>query len=247
VDVPRAPARRSPPAFTGLWIVAGVAAGLLLGRAWSVAAGSDSVETDEVERGHPGGRTVGPRYAEDGSLIRPDGFERWVLAGSSLGLGYADAPDATGLGAFHNVYLEPGAYEAFRRTGEFPEGTMLAMAVYDPEERIPPQRRGYVEGALIGLEMAVKDSARFDEGWAYFAFATDPSSDGSGSGASSAAAAASDPARTAAAGGIASDARFAPSARAFPATACFACHNEHAARDNVFTQFYPLLREGGTQ
>ena len=186
MDVPRARARRSPPASTAAWIVAGVAAGLLLGRAWSVAASSDSVETDEREGPAPAGPTIGPRYTEDGSLIRPDGFERWVLAGSSFGLGYADALDAAGPGAFHNVYLEPGAYEAFRRTGEFPEGTMLAMAVYDPEERIPPQRRGYVEGALIGLEMAVKDSARFEEGWAYFVFATEPSSDGSGSDASSA-------------------------------------------------------------
>src|SRR6185295_5944904 len=32
------------------------------------------------------GDTV-PRYAGD-SLIRPDGFERWVLAGASMGLGY---------------------------------------------------------------------------------------------------------------------------------------------------------------
>ena len=32
-------------------------------------------------------------------------------------------------------------------------------------------------------------------------------------------------------------------ATAQPKTTCFSCHAEHAARDHVFLQFYPLLRE----
>jgi hypothetical protein len=35
----------------------------------------------------------------------------------------------------------------------------------------------------------------------------------------------------------------APTAKAFPKEACWKCHNEHAASDNVFTQFYPVLRK----
>ena len=35
-----------------------------------------------------------------------------------------------------------------------------------------------------------------------------------------------------------------PSATAFPRERCFACHREHAAVDNVFVQFYPVLRDG---
>ena len=34
-----------------------------------------------------------------------------------------------------------------------------------------------------------------------------------------------------------------PQAKAFPKTACWKCHNEHGASDNVFVQFYPVLRE----
>jgi len=30
--------------------------------------------------------------------------------------------------------------------------------------------------------------------------------------------------------------------KAFPKTACFSCHQQHGADDNVFTQFYPVLR-----
>lgn len=33
-----------------------------------------------------------------------------------------------------------------------------------------------------------------------------------------------------------------PAARAQPKERCWACHNEHGAADNVFVQFYPVLR-----
>lgn len=32
-------------------------------------------------------------------------------------------------------------------------------------------------------------------------------------------------------------------AKAFPKQACWNCHNEHGAADNVFVQFYPVLRD----
>jgi hypothetical protein len=31
--------------------------------------------------------------------------------------------------------------------------------------------------------------------------------------------------------------------KAFPKDACWKCHNEHGAADNVFVQFYPVLRD----
>ena len=37
--------------------------------------------------------------------------------------------------------------------------------------------------------------------------------------------------------------RDAATARALPASRCQACHAEHAAKDNVFVQFYPTLRD----
>ena len=35
-------------------------------------------------------------------------------------------------------------------------------------------------------------------------------------------------------------------AKAFPKTMCYSCHREHGANDNVFTQFYPVLRNART-
>jgi hypothetical protein len=43
---------------------------------------------------------------------------------------------------------------------------------------------------------------------------------------------------------IAKDGSPKPLAKAFPQDACWSCHNDHGATDNVFTQFYPMLRQG---
>jgi Cytochrome P460 len=111
-----------------------------------------------------------PRYTAGGALIRPDRVETWILVGASLGLGYSDAQNASGPGTFHNVYLEPHAYRTYVATGRFPDKTMLAMLLFQPGEKTPPSRRGYFEGEFAGLEVAVKDQARFPGGWAYFGF-----------------------------------------------------------------------------
>ena len=162
------------------------------------------------------GDTV-PRYAGD-SLIRPTGYERWVLAGASMGLGYsqpsgADAAGATG-GMFHNVYIEPSAYEHFVRTGKFREGTMMAMTLFVPGQKVHPSKQGFFEGDFMALEVSLKDSARYPGSWAYFNF-------GMGAPASR--------------------------AFALPRQACQSCHAQNAADDNVFVQFYPTLRAVSTK
>ena len=157
------------------------------------------------------GDTV-PRYAGD-SLIRPDGFERWVLAGASMGLGYAqpsgaDAAGATG-GMFHNVYIEPTAYAHYVRTGRFREGTMMAMTLYEPGQKVHPSKQGFFEGKFLAVEFSLKDSRRYPGSWAYFNF---------GKGAKGSRAVAN------------------------PRQGCQSCHAQNAADDNVFVQFYPTLR-----
>ena len=63
---------------------------------------------------------------------------------------------------------------------------------------------------------AVKDAKRFPEGWAYFLFRDPPGK---------------------------SNPHERPAERAFEQKHCFDCHAEHAAVDNVFTQFYSVLTE----
>jgi hypothetical protein len=108
-----------------------------------VGAGLVVVLAGWAARSHSG---TGPRYTPDGALIRPDGIESWILVGASLGLGYGQAA-GTPPGMFHRVYLEPSAYDRYRRTGRFPDGTMLALAVHLAAQRVPPASQGWLRRA----------------------------------------------------------------------------------------------------
>jgi hypothetical protein len=137
---------------TGLGLAAAMAAALL---------GPD---------GSPPASRLLPRFTADGALEQPAGFRDWVLAGASLGLSYAEPARDAGPGLFHNVYIEPGALAAYRRDGGFPEGTILMMELFRAGQKAEPAKGGYYEAESVGVEAAVKDSARFEGGWAYFSF-----------------------------------------------------------------------------
>lgn len=112
---------------------------------------------------------------------------------------------------FHHVYIQPAAFAEFQKTGEFPEGTVLMMEVYAAGQKESINRAGNFAKDFLRVEAAVKDSSRFDGAWAYVDFGGP------------------------ATGGL------KDRNSAFAKDKCWACHNEHAETDNVFTQFYPML------
>jgi hypothetical protein len=72
---------------------------------------------------------------------------------------------------FDNVFVNPDAYKACLSTGTWPERTMLVLEVRGAESRGSINQAGnYQGGDLMGLEVHVKDSARFDGKWAFFGF-----------------------------------------------------------------------------
>jgi hypothetical protein len=155
-------------------------------------------------------RNAGPGPVFNGAaLVRPEGHHTWPLVGASLGLSYAETPQGSGPGAFHRVYVNPSSYEAYERTGAFPDGTMFVLELYAAHEKTSPAKAGYFEGPRVGLEASVKDRRRFRSGWAYFGFENGARA----------------------------------TATAFPEDGCHSCHVAHAARDSVFVQFYPTLRD----
>jgi hypothetical protein len=162
-----------------------------------------------------------PEYDKDGNLLRPTGFEKWVVVGTSIGLGYSDGdkPDPANPGTFHNVYLQPEAFDHYVETGKFPEQTVFIVTnnrSQPAKTKGPVSRTGFVASATSGLEVAIKDSKKYPEGWAYFMF-VDRLSKPNPQGRSA--------------------------EHAFERKDCFDCHAEHAADDNVFTQFYSVLTD----
>jgi hypothetical protein len=164
-----------------------------------------------------------PQYNAEHELLRPEGYRTWVFVGTTIGLKYARPGEGIkpresdnyahpAVGDFHNVYIDPKAYEEYARTGKFPDGTMLVMDVYKANQREPQNivTGGLFPGEQKEIELAVKDSKRPDGSktdWAYYAFP-----------------------------------RGQASAKPFPDAACYDCHKKHASDDNVWVQFYPTLR-----
>jgi len=161
-----------------------------------------------------------PEYDSEGALLRPVDYEKWIVVGTSVGLSYSDGEkvDPNNPGQFHNVYLQPAAFDHFVETGEFPEQTMFvvtnlpAQSTKKDQERTSVLRNGFFAGRTVGLEVAIKDSSRFPDGWAYYLFRDLP------------------PEKP-------RDAQQAIADR----KACYLCHAEHGAIDNVFTQYYTVL------
>lgn len=155
---------------------------------------------------------VMPQYDKDRNLILPADYRQWIVAGSSLGLSYAEgAPQ--GHQMFNTTLIEPSAYRHFVETGQFRDGTMFALILQGIGSNATPARQGQFATDVHVVEMAVKDSRRVPEGWAYYGFGG-PMSGG-----------------------------YRAAAAPQPKSSCYDCHVKHAARDNVFMQFYGLLNE----
>src|SRR6185503_11391481 len=83
---------------------------------------------------------MGPDYTPDGKLKFAVGFEKWIFVGSNLGLQYKG--EQRGDEAFHNVYINPEAYQYYLANNKFPDRTILVMDVYEPSTRDPMLAQG---------------------------------------------------------------------------------------------------------
>jgi len=160
-----------------------------------------------------------PEYTESGDLILPKNYNKWVFVGSpltpnALNDGEANFPE------FHNVYIEPVSYDIYKKTGEFPEGTIffkelqLTLPAENPDgSRTEPSGRGFFPGKLNGADVTVKDTKRYADtgGWGYYNFNHHEPK--------------------------------AATAKLQPKAECAYCHIASAKKDDVWTQFYPLLDE----
>src|SRR5207237_6781797 len=100
-------------------------------------------------------------FDSDGKLELPTGFRKWVFVGAPLtpnGLnnGKANFPE------YHHVYIEQKNVDAYLKTGEFPEGTVIVKEltrVLDPTfpdgSRKEPSGRGYFNGEYNGIDLSI--------------------------------------------------------------------------------------------
>jgi hypothetical protein len=171
--------------------------------------------------GASSGDVARARFDAQGRAMIPADWRRWVYVGTPLtpnGLNKGKAP----FPEFHNVYVEPTAFDAFMKTGTWAQGTQIVkeLVLVRNSDNAPDgssvesSGRGYFQGELNGLELLVKDAQRFASepgNWAFFSFGHKPEP-------------------------------YDPAAAILPTSACSGCHEGGADNDFVFTQYYPMLR-----
>ncbi|MFT4861888.1 MAG: hypothetical protein ACI95C_001100 [Pseudohongiellaceae bacterium] len=152
----------------------------------------------------------------NGQLDRPTGYREWVYVGTPVTPN--DLND--GKAAFpehHNVYMDPESWAHWKVTGEFRDGTILVKELVSVGSKTAVSGNGYFQGNFVGLEATIKSAEYFSDepgNWAYFTFSSPDLK------------------------------TLSMSAPAMPAAACNSCHENSAADDFVFTQYYPVLRAG---
>lgn len=97
------------------------------------------------------------------TLLRPTGYREWVFVGSSLGLRYNQDFAENTANIYHNVYINPSSFQAFAKTGQFPDGTVMILELASAEEKTEPGLRGSFEKEFVGLKVSVKDNQRFND------------------------------------------------------------------------------------
>ena len=109
-----------------------------------------------------------PVYDAENQLLLPEEYREWVFVGASLGLTYSDEPPREE--RFSHVYINPFGYREFRKTGQFPVGTMLLLETAEKGTKDNPALHGAYAKKFTGLEAAVKSGDRFDQPWTYYTF-----------------------------------------------------------------------------
>jgi hypothetical protein len=147
-----------------------------------------------------------PQYTSAGEMKFPENYREWVYLTTGFDMSYSASSGMPDHHMFDNVFVNPEAYKVFVATGQWPDKTMLVLEVRGARGKGSINQHGNYQDEIMGLEVHVKDDARFPGKWAFFGF------DGGRTG------------------------------KMDPTTAdCYSCHQDHAAVDTTFVQFYPTL------
>ena len=154
----------------------------------------------------------GAKFSSNGEMQIPKDYRQWVFVGApvtphDLNNGKAAFPE------FHHVYIDPAGFAAYKKSGKFPDGTVLVKELVTVGATSSSSGNGYFAGEFIGIAVSVKDVKRFPKepgSWAYFNFMGD-------------------------------DGEPLASAKAQATANCNVCHQNNT-EDWVFTRHYPVLR-----
>jgi hypothetical protein len=113
---------------------------------------------------------VAPQFTKDGLMHFPADYRTWVYLTSGFDMSYQPGMQMGDDHSFDNVFVNPEAYRAFQATGTWPDKTMLVLEERKARGKGSINQAGHFQGDVGGVEVHVKDEARFPGKWAFFSF-----------------------------------------------------------------------------
>jgi hypothetical protein len=100
------------------------------------------------------------------TLVLPANYREWIFLSSGLGMTYGPlaAPDEKP--RFDNVFVSRPAYEAFLKTGTWPDKTMFILEVRSSESKGSINKGGHYQSGVLGIEAEVKEAGK----WTFYGF-----------------------------------------------------------------------------
>jgi hypothetical protein len=112
-----------------------------------------------------------PQYDGKGHLMRPTDYRDWMFLSSGYGMNYSPEPGSHEM--FTNVFVPRWAYQEFMGSGKWPDQSMFIVEEREAQSKGSINKLGHFQTEWMGMAVEVKDSSRFPDTWAYFAFAVD--------------------------------------------------------------------------
>jgi hypothetical protein len=110
-----------------------------------------------------------PEYTGDGQMRFPDNYREWVYLSSGFDMSYDPAAQMDHH-MFDNVFVNPEAWRAFMASGTWPDKTVFVLELRHAESKGSINQKGNFQDSVMGVEVHVKDQARFQGNWAFFRF-----------------------------------------------------------------------------
>ena len=130
-------------------------------------------------RAHQTTTSNAPSYTSDGQLRLPENYREWVYLTTGFDMSYNPAMRGMDHHMLDNVFVNPEAYQAFLKTGTWPDKTILVL------EGRRAQNKGSINQAgqfqtddVMAIEVHIKDESRFggQGNWAFFGFGDEKTS-----------------------------------------------------------------------
>jgi len=153
-------------------------------------------------------------YTAAGELIRPTGYREWIFVGANYGMGYNPEDPA-----------KPAREKVFHNIYLQPE----AYRVFASTGKFPDKTMLVMENRKAGTTASINRQGVFEDSYAGIEVALKDEQ--------------RFPEKWAYFVFVGAGGKELGSAKPMPKDRCWACHNQHGAVDNVFVQFYPVLRE----